>query len=201
VPGAALPAVLRLAELLWLRSELAEAAELLGAARPVEAGLAEHRGRRTVDMLLGMVALRRGDLVAAHEHLVVALRSRRRHGFDGGAAETINAIATRCALGGDPAKAAELFGAAAAAGAAGRAGPFGDFWAAQQGAVRADVGDAAFDASYAAGAGLGLDDAVAAALAVEHPDLAGDSTRFATGAETSAKRVAAGAMTRLCSGD
>ena len=46
-----------LAELLWLRGALDEAAELLGAARPVEAARPAERGRRSVDMLLGMVAL------------------------------------------------------------------------------------------------------------------------------------------------
>ena len=94
-----LPAVVALAELLWRRGALDEAAELLGGARQVEAGLPEDRGRRTVDWLLGMVALRRGDLVAAHDHLVVALRSRLRHGFRGAAADAIAAIAVRCAIG------------------------------------------------------------------------------------------------------
>ena len=80
----------------------------------MEAGRPEDRGRRTVDWLLGMVALRRGDLVAAHDHLVVALRSRLRHGFRGAAADAVAAIAVRCALGGDPATAAILFGGAEA---------------------------------------------------------------------------------------
>ena len=59
VCGDALLAVYSLAELLWRRGALDEAAELLGAARPVEAARPAERGRRSVDMLLGMVALAR----------------------------------------------------------------------------------------------------------------------------------------------
>jgi predicted ATPase/class 3 adenylate cyclase len=195
-PAAALPAVLGLAELLWRRGALDEAADLLGAARPVEAAHPQVRGRRTVDMMLGMVALRRGDLIAAHDHLVVALRSRIRYGFRGAARDSVRAIAVRCAIGGDPATAALLFGAAegdgtgrarAGGGAAaerGGNGVFGGFWATQQAALRAAVGDGGFDAAYANGARLDLDQAASVALAVEHPDLAADSTRFVTEART-----------------
>lgn len=171
VTGAVLPAVYCLADLLWRRGELAEAAELLGAARPWETAGAEERGRRTVDMLLGWVALRRGDLVAAHDHLVVALRSRVRYGFRQLATETVAAMAVRCVAGGDAVTAATLFGASRSA----RLDP----WAARhQRSARAVAGDAAFDAAYAAGARLRLAEAVAVALAVEHPDLAAGSSRF-----------------------
>jgi predicted ATPase/class 3 adenylate cyclase len=179
VPGAALPAVIALAELLWRRDALNEAAELLGSARQLEAGRPECRGRRTVDWLLGMVALRRRDLVAAHDHLVVALRSRLRHGFSGGAADAVAAIAVRCAQGGDPATAAVLFGGAEAARGARRTEMFGRFWSAQQSSLRTSLGDAAFDAAYADGVGLGFDRIVAMALAVEHPDLEDGAARFA----------------------
>jgi predicted ATPase len=181
VAGDALSAVYRLAELLWRRGALDEAAELLGAARPVEASRPAERGRRGVDMLLGMVALARGDLVAAHDHLVVALRSRLSHGFSGRACDTISAIAVRCALGGDQVGAARLFGAAQATRSALRAAPgvYGEFWAAQQARVREEIGDAAFDEAYATGALLSLPEAAATALAVEHPDLADGSARFA----------------------
>ncbi|WP_052164608.1 ATP-binding protein [Actinoplanes utahensis] len=179
VPHAALPAVLTLAELLWRREALTEAADLLGAARHVEAARPEDRGRRTVDWLLGMVALCRGDLVAAHDHLVVALRSRLRHGFRGAAADAVAAIAVRCALGGDPATAAVLFGGAEAAQGARRTESFGAFWSAHQASLRTALGDATFDAAYADGAGLGFDRIVAMALAVEHPDLEDGAARFA----------------------
>ena len=179
VPGAALPAVNALAELLWRRDAIDEAAELLGAARQLEAGRPEDRGRRTVDWLLGMVALRRRDLVAAHDHLVVALRSRLRHGFSGGAADAVAAIAVRCAQGGDPATAAVLFGGAEAARGARRSEMFGRFWSAQQLSLRASLGDAAFDAAYADGSGQSFDRIVAMALAVEHPDLEDGAARFA----------------------
>jgi predicted ATPase/class 3 adenylate cyclase len=171
VPEAALPAVIALAELLWRRDALDEAAELLGAARQLEASRPEDRGSRTVDWLLGMVALRRGDLVAAHDHLVVALRSRLRHGFPGAAADAVAAIAVRCAIGGDAATAAVLFGGAEAARGARRTEMFGRFWSAQQAALRVALGDATFDAAYADGVDLGFDRIVAMALAVEHPDL------------------------------
>jgi hypothetical protein len=166
--------VYALAELLWRQGALDDAADLLAAARPVEASRPLERGRRTVDMILGLIALSRGDLVAAHDHLLVALRSRMGFGFHSRACETLNAVAVRCALGGDPAVAARLFGAAQAAMArlGVSAGAFGPYWAQQQDAVRAALGDAAFDAAYAAGAGLSLEEAVAAALTVEHPDLA-----------------------------
>ena len=66
-------------------------------------------------MILGLVALARGDLVAAHEHLVVALRARIANGFHSAAGETLHAMGVRCALGGDLRPAARLFGAAQAA--------------------------------------------------------------------------------------
>jgi predicted ATPase/class 3 adenylate cyclase len=179
VPAAALPAVVALAELCWRRDALDEAAELLGSARQNEAGRPQDRGRRTVDWLLGMVALRRRDLVAAHDHLVVALRSRLRHGFRGAAADAVAAIAVRCAIGGDPATAAVLFGGAESVRGARRTLAFGGFWAAQQAALRATLGDTVFDVAYADGAESGFDRVVAMALAVEHPDLEHDSVRFA----------------------
>ncbi|MBM2617434.1 adenylate/guanylate cyclase domain-containing protein [Actinoplanes sp. LDG1-06] len=178
VAESALPAVIALAELLWRRDELTPAADLLGAARQAEASCPEHRGKRTVDWLLGMVALRRGDLVAGHDHLVVALRSRLRHGFRGAAADAVAAIAVRCAMGGDPATATVLFGGAEAARGARRTEMFGRFWADQQLSLRGSLGDAAFDAAYADGVGLGFDRIVAMALAVEHPDLEDGATRF-----------------------
>ncbi len=152
----ALPAVVALAELLWRREALDEAAELLGGARQLEARRPSDRGRRTVDWLLGMVALRRGDLVAAHDHLVVALRSRLRHGFRGAAADAVAAIAVRCALAGDAASAATLFGGAEPVRGERRTDVFGTFWAQQQAALRAVLGDAGFDAAYAAGAAAGF---------------------------------------------
>jgi predicted ATPase/class 3 adenylate cyclase len=179
VPGAALPAVVTLAELLWGRGALDEAAELLGGARQIEAGRPADRGRRTVDWLLGMVALRRRDLVAAHDHLVVALRSRLRHGFRGAAADAVAAIAVRCLSGDDAATAAVLFGGAESVRGARRIGQFAGFWAAQQAELRATLGDAVFDAAYAEGAEAGFDRIVAMALAVEHPDLERGSARFA----------------------
>lgn len=179
VPAAALPAVVTLSELLWRRDALVEAAELLGGARQLEAGLPGDRGRRTVDWLLGMVALQRGDLVAAHDHLVVALRSRLRHGFRGAAADAVAAIAVRCAAGGDVETAATLFGGAESVRGARRTVLFDSFWSERQATVRSRIGDSAFDAAYADGAGLDFDRIVALALAVEHPDLEHDSARFA----------------------
>jgi len=179
VQRAALPAVITLAELLWRRDALDEAAELLGGARQVEAGRPEDRGSRSVDWLLGMVALRRRDLVAAHDHLVVALRSRLRHGYRGAAADAVAAIAVRCALGGDPSTATVLFGGAESVRGARRATQFGSFWSGQQAALRRSLGDAAFDAAYADGAEIGFSRTVAIALAIEHPDLEHGSARFA----------------------
>ena len=166
----ALSAVYCLARVLWHRGELDEAAELLGAARSVEAALPEVRGRRSVDLLLGMVALARGDLVAAHDHLVVALRSRMAYGFNTRACEALNAMAVRCALGGDPVTAARLFGAVHAnrpRQPAGLGDVFGDYWAAQEAAVRGTLGETGYDAAYVDGSGLSLADAVAVALAVD----------------------------------
>jgi hypothetical protein len=166
--------------MLWRRGALDEAADLLANARAVEAGRPTERGRRGVDMILGLVALSRGDLVAAHDHLRVALRSRMAYGFHSRACETLKAIAVRCALGGDPLTAARLFGAAQAAAGRLRCSPgiLGPYWVEQQAIVRAGLGDQAFDRAYADGAALTLAEAVETALAVEHPDLSAGSVRF-----------------------
>jgi predicted ATPase/class 3 adenylate cyclase len=180
VPGEALVAVCCLAQVLWRRGALDEAADLLAAARPIEAARPAERGRRSVDMVLGLVALSRGDLVAAHDHLVVALRSRMGYGFHSRACETLNAMAVRCSLGGDALTAARLFGSAQAARARLRvsAGALGPYWTQQQAQVRDALGDTVFDAAYAEGASLTLDEGVGLALSVEYPDLAADSPRF-----------------------
>ncbi|MFC4067327.1 adenylate/guanylate cyclase domain-containing protein, partial [Actinoplanes subglobosus] len=91
----------------------------------------------------------------------------------------VAAIAVRCALGGDAATASVLFGGAEAARGARRTASFGAFWSSQQASLRSALGDAAFDAAYADGAGLGFDRIVALALAVEHPDLENGAARFA----------------------
>ncbi|MBB5871479.1 putative ATPase/class 3 adenylate cyclase [Allocatelliglobosispora scoriae] len=176
----ALFAVYNLAELLWLRGAYDEAAELLANARPTEALRPAERGRRTVDLLLGMVALGRRDVVAAHDHLSVALRSRMSYGFHSRACVAVNAMAVRCLIGGDALIAAKLFGAAAAAKArlCRGSGLFGSYWAEQQDAIRAALGDAVFDEAWAQGSVMSLDEAAALALTVEHPDLAADSARF-----------------------
>ncbi|GGK83356.1 hypothetical protein GCM10012284_16820 [Mangrovihabitans endophyticus] len=179
VPEAALPAVLLLAESLWRRGALDEAADLLGGARLLETARPEDRGRRAVDWMLGMVALRRGDLVAAHDHLVVALRSRLRHGFRGAAADAVAAVAARCALGDDPVTAAVLFGGAETVTGVRRVASFGSYWAELRVRLRATLGDAAFDAACADGAETGFDRIVAMALAVEHPDLERGFVRLA----------------------
>jgi hypothetical protein len=85
----------------------------------------------------------------------------------------------RCAIGGDPATAAMLFGGAGTVCGARRRAPFSGYWSAQQAALRTTMGDAAFDAAYAGGADAGFDRIVATALAVEHPDLEYGSARFA----------------------
>ncbi|MCW2642179.1 MAG: adenylate/guanylate cyclase protein [Dactylosporangium sp.] len=180
VPGDALRAVYTLAQILMRRDALDEAADLLANARPLEASRPAVRGRRTVDMLLGLVALRRGDIVAAHDHLTVALRSRMGFGFHSRACETLNAVAVRCLAGEDALTAARLFGAAQAARARLRlaTGAFGPYWHEQQAVARAVLGDVVFDAAYAEGGTLTLEDAVAVALTVEHPDLVVGSDRF-----------------------
>jgi hypothetical protein len=177
----ALFAVYCLAQLLWRRGALDEAADVLATARPMETARPGVRGRRTVDMLLGMVALERRDVVAAHEHLVVALRARMGYGFHSRACETVAAFGVRCLLGGDPLTAARLFGAADAVRARLRhsAGMYASYWATRQTDVRTALGDRDFDAAYAQGAELTLEEAAAMALAVEHPDLSAGSTRFA----------------------
>src|SRR2546430_6351223 len=174
VAADALSAVYCLAELRWRRGALDEAAEQLAAARPLEAARPAERGRRTVDVLLGLVALGRGDLVAAHEHLAVGLRSRVGYGFHSRARETIDAFGVRCALAGDHATAARLFGAAQSVGSS----TLTAYWGTWHTTVRAELGDPEFDLAYAEGSRLSLDDAVAVALAIEHPDLAADSLRF-----------------------
>jgi predicted ATPase/class 3 adenylate cyclase len=180
VAGETLFAVYALAQLLWRRGALDEAADLLASARTLENSRPMERGRRTVDMLLGLVALSRGDLVAAHDHLIVALRSRMSFGFHLRVCETLMAIAVRCRMAGETGTAARLFGAAQAARVRLRcsAGGFGTYWTEQQATLRSSMGDADFDEAYAAGGALGLEESVALALTIEHPDLVAGSIRF-----------------------
>jgi predicted ATPase/class 3 adenylate cyclase len=173
VDSEALPAVFCLAQLLWRRGSLAEAATELGAARAVASTHPTERGRRSIDMLLGMVALSRGDLIAAHDHIVVALRFRMTHGYHWAATEALTAMAVRCALGGEMTQAATLFGASQAARARLRThrGVIGPMGQRHESAVRHIMGDSAFDESYASGAAMTLAEATTYALAVDHPDL------------------------------
>jgi hypothetical protein len=101
-------------------------------------------------------------------------------GFHSRACETLNAVAVRCLTGEDALTAARLFGAAQAARARLRlaTGAFGPYWHEQQAVARAVLGDVVFDAAYAEGGTLTLEDAVAVALTVEHPDLVVGSDRF-----------------------
>jgi ATP/maltotriose-dependent transcriptional regulator MalT len=188
VDGEALPAVFCLAQLLWRRNRLAEAATELGAARAVASTHPTERGRRSIDMLLGMVALSRGDLIAAHDHIVVALRFRMTHGYHWAATEALTAMAVRCALGGEMTQAATLFGASQAARSRlkthrGALGPMGQR---HESAVRHIMGDAAFDEAYAAGAAMTLAEATTFALAVEHPDLAHGLVRLSVDTDPTA---------------
>src|SRR5262249_12459044 len=166
VAAEALPAVFCLAQLLWRRGRLAEAATELGAARVSASMHPTERGRRSIDMLLGLVALSRGDLIAAHDHIVVALRYRMAHGYHRGACEALTAMAVRCALGGEMTQAATLFGASQAAQAELRSpheavGPMGRR---HESAVRNAMGDAGFDAAYAEGAAMSVAEATRYAL-------------------------------------
>jgi predicted ATPase/class 3 adenylate cyclase len=173
VEAEALPAVFCLAQLLWRRGSLAEAATELGAARAAASVHPTERGRRSIDMLLGLVALSRGDLIAAHDHIVVALRFRMTHGYHWAACEALTAMAVRCALGGEMTQAATLFGASQAARAKlrSRQGVIGPMGQRHESAVRNIMGDKAFDAAYGRGAAMTLAEATAYALAVDHPDL------------------------------
>jgi predicted ATPase/class 3 adenylate cyclase len=174
VEAEALPAVFTLAQLLWRRGRLAEAATELGAARASASTHPTERGRRSVDMLLGLVALSRGDLIAAHDHIVVALRFRMTHGYHWAACEALTAMAVRCVLGGEMTQAATLFGAAQAAREAlcSRQGAIGPMGQRHEAVARNTMGDGAFDTAYAAGAAMSLPEATQYALAVEHPDYA-----------------------------
>jgi predicted ATPase len=184
----ALPAVFCLAQLLWKRGRLAEAATELGAARAVASTHPTERGRRSIDMLLGLVALSRGDLIAAHDHLVVALRFRMTHGYHWAACDALTAMAVRCALGGEMTQAATIFGAAQAARERLRfsQSPVGPMGRRHESAVRNTMGDAAFDAAYGAGATMTLSEATAFALAVEHPDLTHALVQFSVDTDPTA---------------
>jgi hypothetical protein len=173
VDAEALPAVFCLAQLLWRRGQLAEAASELGAARAAASTHPTERGRRSIDMLLGLVALSRGDLIAAHDHIVVALRFRMTHGYHWAACEALTAMAVRCALGGEMTQAATIFGAAQAARERLRShqGAVGPMGRRHEAAVRNTMGDSAFDSAYADGAAMTLAEATTFALAVDHPDL------------------------------
>src|SRR5262249_3676307 len=66
------------------------------------------------------------------------------------------------------------------------------YWTEQQARIRAALGDAVFDEVYGQGAALTLDEAVALALSVDHPDLAAGSGRFATDSQASCGRAGHG---------
>lgn len=188
VDAEALPAVFCLAQMLWRRNRLAEAATELSAARAVASTHPTERGRRSIDMLLGMVALSRGDLIAAHDHIVVALKGRMSHGYHWAATEALTAMAVRCALGGEMTQAATLFGASQAARSRlkrhrGALGPMGQR---HESAVRHIMGDVAFDEAYAAGAAMSLAEATEYALSVEHPDLAHALVRLSVDSDPTA---------------
>jgi predicted ATPase/class 3 adenylate cyclase len=189
VDAESLPAVFCLAQMLWRRGRLAEAATELGAARAVASTHPTERGRRSIDMLLGMIALSRGDLIAAHDHIVVALKGRMTHGYHWAATEALTAMAVRCALGGEMTQAATLFGASQAARSRlkthhrGVLGPMGQR---HESAVRHVMGDVAFDEAYAAGAAMTLAEATAFALEVEHPDLAHALVRLSVDSDPTA---------------
>ncbi|HEY7222697.1 MAG TPA: adenylate/guanylate cyclase domain-containing protein [Micromonosporaceae bacterium] len=188
VEAESLPAVFCLAQMLWRRGRLVEAATELGAARAVASTHPTERGRRSIDMLLGMVALSRGDLIAAHDHVVVALRARMAHGYHWAATEALTAMAVRCALGGEMTQAATLFGASQAARSRlkthrGVLGPMGQR---HESAVRHIMGDVAFDEAYAAGAAMTLAEATTFALDVEHPDLAHALVRLSVDSDPTA---------------
>jgi hypothetical protein len=89
-------------------------------------------------------------------------------------------MAVRCALGGEMATAAKLFGAAQAARTELRYGPgmVGPFGLRHEAEVRKIMGDSAFDTAYGEGAAMTLAEATAFALNVEHPDLLSNSVRF-----------------------
>ena len=101
-------------------------------------------------------------------------------GFHLRVCETLMAIAVRCSLAGETSTAARLFGAAQAGRMRLRMPPgdVGSYWAEQEAAVRAALGDHVFDAAYAEGNTLRLTEATGLALTVEHPDLALSSSRF-----------------------
>ena len=184
VVGDALFAVFSLAELLWRRGALEEAADLLGGGAPGGGGPAggagpafgghaardgragpRRRGRRT-RASAGGAAFADGSRLPRPgvRHLERgrgALRHRR------GAADRRPAVRGGA---GRPGRACVRPRASTAA--TGRS---------SRPQLRAVLGDAAFDDAYGEGAELGLDEAAALALDVEHPDLAADSTRFSTG--------------------
>ena len=130
-------------------------------ARPAE------RGRRTVDMILGLVALdagrpRRGArppggraAVAGGERLPLA--GRRDPQRDGRAVR-----ARRRASDGGPAVRGGAGGPRPAAGLA--PGCSGPYWAEHEAAVRGVLGDAVFDSAYAEGTALSVGEAAAVAL-------------------------------------
>src|SRR5262249_61670500 len=74
VAAEALPAVFCLAQLLWRRGRLAEGATEVGAARVSASVHPTERGRRTVDLLVGLGARSPGGPIARPAHIAVARR-------------------------------------------------------------------------------------------------------------------------------
>jgi predicted ATPase len=115
---------------------------------------------------LGRLALEEGERGRATEFLGEALVLCRQRGDRKIAAECLDDLADAAAGGGEPARAARLAGAAAALREAiGVAGGSDERLA----AVRAALDEAGFEAEWAAGRSLGLDDAIGYALATDGP--------------------------------
>src|SRR5262249_33213318 len=117
--------------------------------------------------MLGHVALVRGDREGARRRFIEALEAARERGDRRSVAESLMEFGLLAAGGGDPRRAARLLGAAAA-----RlieleiveASFDQEDVAASAAEVRAQLGEAAFDAAWEAGRALSLDEAVALAL-------------------------------------
>jgi DNA-binding CsgD family transcriptional regulator len=120
---------------------------------------------------LGLVALSRGEAVQAAAYLMESLVSNRELGRKRGLVDDLAGCASVACLQGQPSRAARLFGAAAALSE--RLGTVLELTKRlihdrDVAATRTTLGAAAFDAAYAAGHALPLDQALAEALEVAH---------------------------------
>ncbi|MGH3646775.1 MAG: adenylate/guanylate cyclase domain-containing protein [Micromonosporaceae bacterium] len=165
-----IPSIHCLARLLWHRDALDEARRLLTDTEALEAEQPALRGRRRTSYLLGLIALRVGELSEARTYLVRALRAGTGYGFHSCVVDGLYAMAGWAARVADYDRAALLFAAADTHRSSLRAtsNGYAESFTADRTETKEALGEA-YQERYSVGAQLGLAGAVEIAVATRTP--------------------------------